>query len=88
MKKVRYELKNLSLDELRSIILDERETIIFTVFVVDKIETRYRIEKPNNFDDFMSLISNKLSIGVDGVDSGSFNFLECDFLDVYFKYPI
>ena len=58
------------------------------VFVVDKIETRYRIEKPKDLDGFISLISDKLSFGVDGIDSGSFNFLECDYLDVYLKYPM
>jgi hypothetical protein len=68
--------------------LDNRETVIFTVFVVDKIETRYRIEKPKDLDGFLSLISDKLSFGVDGIDSGSFNFLECDYLDVYLKYPM
>jgi hypothetical protein len=88
MIKKRYEMKNLSLGELRSILLDGRDTRLFTVFIIDSIEVRYRIDKPVTNDDFVDLISNKLSLGVDGVDSGSFNFLDCDYLDVYSKYPM
>jgi hypothetical protein len=88
MNKKRYEMKNLSLGELRSIVLDDREIRLFTVFIVDNIEVRYRIDRPSNPSDFMDLISSKLSLGVDGIDSGSFNFLECDYLDVYSKYPM
>jgi hypothetical protein len=88
MIKKRYEMKNLSLGELRSILLDDRDTRLFTVFIIDSIEVRYRIDKPVTNDDFVDLISNKLSLGVDGVDSGSFNFLDCDYLDVYSKYPM
>jgi hypothetical protein len=88
MNKIRYEMKNLSLGELRSIVLDDREIRLFTVFIVDNIEVRYRVERPTTPSDFISLISSKLSLGVDGVDSGSFNFLECDYLDVYSKYPM
>jgi hypothetical protein len=81
-------MKNLSLGELRSIVLDDREIRLFTVFIVDNIEVRYRIDRPSNPSDFMDLISSKLSLGVDGIDSGGFNFLECDYLDVYSKYPM
>jgi hypothetical protein len=88
MNKKRYEMKNLSLGELRSIVLDDREIRLFTVFIVDNTEVRYRIDKPKTPSDFVDLISSKLILGVDGIDSGSFNFLECDYLDVYSKYPM
>jgi hypothetical protein len=88
MNKKRYEMKNLSLGELSSIVLDDREIRLFTVFIVDNTEVRYRIDKPKTPSDFVDLISSKLSLGVDGIDSGSFNFLECDYLDVYSKYPM
>lgn len=88
MNKIRYDMKDLSIKNIKDILYDKNEIIVFTVFIVDGLETRYRLDIPKDDEGFANLISDKFTLGFDGIDSGSYSFLECDFIDVYVKYPI
>lgn len=88
MNKKRYDMENLSIGDIRRIFYESGEVLVFIVFIEDGVETRYRVDIPCDDLAFINLISDRFTLGFDGVDSGSFSFLECDFLDVYFKYPI
>lgn len=60
----------------------------FFVFTLDGIETRYRLPKFSNENDFNKWVSiTKLSIVKHGVNSENFDISNADYIDMYFKYP-
>ena len=87
-KKTRYTLKDLSIDSLRNIMVNDLNILILAVFVIEGVETRYKVTIPKNDNEFMSLVRDNLSINIDGIDSGDYVLLECDYIDVYTKYPM
>jgi hypothetical protein len=87
-KMTRYNLKDLSIDNLKNIMVNDLNILILVVFVIEGVETRYKVTIPKNDNDFLSLVRDNLSINVDGIDSGDYVFLECDYIDIYTKYPM
>ncbi len=58
------------------------------VFLIEEIETRYKLPKFENEEDFIEWIEkNKLSIVSLGINSENFDINKAEYIDLYFKYP-
>ena len=77
---------SLNLGDLYSMTIDF--DCCFFVFIVDGLETRYRLPNFDDINDFMVWVDkSKASLVSYGIDSDSFDVSKASYLDLYFRYP-
>jgi hypothetical protein len=79
----RFVMDELSVGELYNILSDSKYVLRLCVYSGD-FETRYVIPKFGSYDEYIAYLSSGDVQKVDhGMDSGSFNIYNCDYIDCY-----
>lgn len=83
-KYIRLSLKDMTLEDLYSVIIDSSFSCCFIVFKRDDYFERFKLAKPYDKEDFLNRIEGVLFNREDsGVDSDSFNIYDAEFIDCY-----
>jgi len=92
-KYLRWKIEeNSTLDDIYTILQDERFDAAYIVFIENKIIKRFPIPQFKDRDSFHEwYFSHGAYIKEDGVDSENFALVKASYIDLYFKkkiYPI
>lgn len=83
-KFIRFDVKNMTLEDLYNILKDPNFSCCFVVFKRDNYYERFRLDKPEDVISFIERIEKMLYNREDSnVDSDSFNIYEAEYIDCY-----
>lgn len=82
-KFIRFDVKELEIEDLYKIFFDSNFNLYFGVFLESKTFTRYKIKKPETADEFIHIISFSFKKEKTYSDSGDIDIFDCIFLDAY-----